>query len=109
MEYIETFAPLARLDSFRMLMVLYATTGMNIEQLDLTTAYLNGDVDTLIYMEQSSFVVQTLTKMTNREVHENFVQKQNLCYHSCKTETKYANFKKLSTDYAKPGGNGMPS
>lgn len=38
----ETFAPVARISSIRLMMALAARYEMNIQQLDVTTAYLNG-------------------------------------------------------------------
>lgn len=50
-DYDETFAPVAKLVSLRMLIALAARFDWEIEQLDVVTAFLNPDIDGDIYME----------------------------------------------------------
>lgn len=50
-DYDETFAPVAKLVSLRMLLALSAQQDWNIEQLDVVTAFLNPAVDGDVYME----------------------------------------------------------
>ena len=47
----ETFAPVDRLSSIRLLVALAARNGMLIQQLDITTAYLNGVIEEEVLME----------------------------------------------------------
>lgn len=49
-DFQDTFAPVARLDSFRLLVALSARLGLTISQLDVITAYLNSDTDAEIYI-----------------------------------------------------------
>lgn len=51
-DYKETFSPVARLDSLRLLLSLAATYDWEIHQVDIKSAYLNGHLDEEIYMEQ---------------------------------------------------------
>jgi hypothetical protein len=51
-DYDETFAPVARLTSMRMLFALGATNRWEVHSLDIKTAFLNGDIDTDVYMMQ---------------------------------------------------------
>lgn len=51
-DYAETFAPVARLDSLRLLLSLAATFDWEVHQIDIKSAYLNGNLDEEIYMEQ---------------------------------------------------------
>ena len=51
-DYEETFAPVARLDSLRLLLSLAATYDWEIHQIDIKSAYLNGLLNKEIYMEQ---------------------------------------------------------
>lgn len=51
-DYQETFAPVARLESWRYLIALAAHLGWEIHQIDFDQAYLNGELDEEIYMEQ---------------------------------------------------------
>lgn len=47
----QTFAPVARLGSVRLLAALAAHNDMIINHFDVTSAYLNGDLDETIYMK----------------------------------------------------------
>lgn len=51
-DYEETFAPVARLESWRYLVALAAHLDWEIHQIDFDQAYLNGELDEEIYMEQ---------------------------------------------------------
>jgi transposase InsO family protein len=51
-DYDETFAPVAKFTSIRMLLALAARYDLEIHQMDVRTAFLNGDLDVDIYMEQ---------------------------------------------------------
>ncbi|KAJ2945209.1 hypothetical protein O0L34_g9278 [Tuta absoluta] len=51
-DYSETFAPVARLSSVRLLLAFAAQRGLQVDHLDVETAFLNGDLDEEIYMEQ---------------------------------------------------------
>ena len=66
-DYHDTFAPVARLNSLRTLLALSAETGMKLAQLDVTTAYLNGHIDTTIYMEKPVLLEEMLTRIIHEE------------------------------------------
>ena len=51
-DYEEVFAPIARLDSLRLLLSLAANFDMEPHHIDIKSAYLNGDLDEEIYMDQ---------------------------------------------------------
>jgi hypothetical protein len=51
-DYNDTFAPVVKYKSIRMLLTLAAFYRMSIDQLDYTTAFLNADLPESIYMEQ---------------------------------------------------------
>ena len=51
-DYDETFAPVAKFTSIRMLLALAAHHDFEIHHMDVKTAFLNGDLDVDIYMEQ---------------------------------------------------------
>ncbi|XP_027905827.1 uncharacterized protein LOC114165383 [Vigna unguiculata] len=58
-DYNETFAPVARLDTIRTLIALAAQKGWSIYQLDFKSAFLNGVLEEEIYIEQPpGFVVK---------------------------------------------------
>ena len=51
-DYTETFAPLARLDTIRLLFALSAHRGWEIHQMDVQSTFLNGNLEEEIYVEQ---------------------------------------------------------
>src|ERR1700678_4467485 len=51
-DFVETFAPLMRLETFRLLMALATKLGLVIHVVDIVGAYLNGTLQEAIYMEQ---------------------------------------------------------
>lgn len=52
LDYYETFAPVAKLTSIRTILAIAAQRDMEIHQMDVKTAFLNGDLTEEIYMEQ---------------------------------------------------------
>ena len=51
-DFTETFAPVAKFSSIRALLALATDYDLEIHQMDVKTAFLNGDLDVDIYMEQ---------------------------------------------------------
>ena len=51
-DYEETFSPVAMIKSFRILLSITAKLDYEIWQMDVKTAFLNGNLDDDIYMEQ---------------------------------------------------------
>jgi hypothetical protein len=57
-DYKETFSPVSTKDSLRVIMALVAHYNLELHQMDVKTAFLNGDIDETIYMVQpENFVV----------------------------------------------------
>jgi Reverse transcriptase (RNA-dependent DNA polymerase) len=57
-DYTETFAPVAKFSTIRALLSLAAHYDLELHQMDVVTAFLNGDLDVDIYMEQpEGFIV----------------------------------------------------
>lgn len=50
--YNETFAPVARLDTIRALIAITQQKGWSIHQLDVKFSFLNGVLEEEIYVEQ---------------------------------------------------------
>jgi len=63
----QTFAPVARMSSIRLLVALAAKHGMSIHQLDITTAYLNGSIEESIYMEPPNYIIESLEVLISKE------------------------------------------
>jgi hypothetical protein len=57
-DYFETYAPVVKMSSLRLLIALAAEKDLVIRHIDVKTAFLNGDLDETIYMEQPEFFVQ---------------------------------------------------
>ncbi|KAJ0899334.1 putative RNA-directed DNA polymerase [Helianthus annuus] len=51
-DYQETFSPVSRKDSLRIVMALIAHFDLKLHQMDVKTAFLNGDLDEDVYMKQ---------------------------------------------------------
>ncbi|CAL8175186.1 unnamed protein product [Prunus armeniaca] len=59
LDYFDTYSPVSRITSIRMLIAIAAIHNMDIHQMDVKTAFLNGELDEEIYMEQpEGFVVK---------------------------------------------------
>ncbi|KAM0893325.1 hypothetical protein ACQ4PT_025194 [Festuca glaucescens] len=58
-DYNETFSPVSCKDSFRIIMALVAHYDLELHQMDVKTAFLNGDLEEKVYMAQpKGFVVE---------------------------------------------------
>ncbi|XP_015124375.1 uncharacterized protein LOC107046295 [Diachasma alloeum] len=51
-DFAETYAPVVRADTVRMILSTAAALNLNTIQFDVKTAFLNGDLEETIYMEQ---------------------------------------------------------
>ncbi|KAL6325227.1 hypothetical protein AAG906_023072 [Vitis piasezkii] len=51
-DFKETFSPVSTKDSFRVIMAIVAHFDLELHQMDVKTAFLNGDLDEEVYMEQ---------------------------------------------------------
>jgi hypothetical protein len=52
LDYNETYAPVSRHATMRTLLAVAANRKWDVQQLDIKTAFLHGDVDTKVYMQQ---------------------------------------------------------
>jgi hypothetical protein len=50
-DYDETFAPVAKMDSIRLALAIAATKGWEFHQMDAKNAFLHDDLSKEIYME----------------------------------------------------------
>ena len=51
-DYGETFAPVARLESIRMLIAYASHHNFKLQQMDVKSAFLNGPINELVYVKQ---------------------------------------------------------
>lgn len=51
-DYTEVFAPVARWDTIRLILALAANQGWKVHQLDLKSAFLRGEINEEVYLEQ---------------------------------------------------------
>lgn len=52
LDYDETFSPVVRFESVRTVIALAVQNGLKLHQLDVTTAFLNGELQEEVYMKQ---------------------------------------------------------
>jgi hypothetical protein len=63
-DYNETFSPVSCKDSFRIIMTLVAHYNLELHQMDVKMAFLNGDLEENVYMAQpKGFVVEGKDRM----------------------------------------------
>ncbi|KAG7824868.1 hypothetical protein KL920_005444, partial [Ogataea angusta] len=58
-DYNETFSPVIRYDSLRLLLALAASHSLSVYQMDVTTAFLNGNLVEELYMRQPPGFIST--------------------------------------------------
>jgi hypothetical protein len=51
-DYFNTYSPVARLTTIRVLLFMAASYGLIVHQMDVKTAFLNGELEEEIYMDQ---------------------------------------------------------
>ena len=77
LDYFDTYSPVTRITSIRMLVAIAALNDLEIHQMDVKTAFLNGELDEEIYMEQSEgFIVPSEEKKVCRPVKSLYGLKQ---------------------------------
>ncbi|KAL0429715.1 UNVERIFIED_CONTAM: Retrovirus-related Pol polyprotein from transposon TNT 1-94 [Sesamum radiatum] len=67
LDFFDTYSPVTRITSIRVLIAIAALYDLEIHQMDIKTAFLNGELDEEIYMEQhEGFVVPGQEKKQSR-------------------------------------------
>ncbi|CAM9000464.1 unnamed protein product [Rhodiola kirilowii] len=56
-DFFDTYAPVARISTIRLLIALAAINNLVVHQMDVKTAFLNGDLDEEIYMKQPEGII----------------------------------------------------
>lgn len=75
-DFHDTFAPVARLSSIRTAVAVAVQRNMKIEQVDITTAYLNGTVEEEIFMEPPDHIEEILELIVSTKRGENDIKKE---------------------------------
>ena len=52
LDYFDTYSPVTRINSIRMVLAIDALRNLEIHQMDAKTIFLNGELDEEIYMKQ---------------------------------------------------------
>nr|GFA76800.1 ATP phosphoribosyltransferase 1, chloroplastic [Tanacetum cinerariifolium] len=52
LDYIDTYSPVTRITSIRTILAIAALRNLEVHQMDVKTAFLNGDLEKQIYMNQ---------------------------------------------------------
>ena len=55
-DYSETYAPVAKLSSIRTIFGIAVEEGLHLNQMDVVTAYLNGNIEETIYMKLPDYI-----------------------------------------------------
>lgn len=69
-DYHESYAPVTRLSSIRLLLALAVKHDLKIRQLDITTAYLNRSIEENIYMELPKLLKESLQRIVQEAEHQ---------------------------------------
>ena len=77
LDYFDTYSPITRINSIRMIIAIAALHNLEIHQMDVKTAFLNGDLDEEIYMEQpEDFIAPGQEKKVSKLVKSFYGLKQ---------------------------------
>ena len=52
LDYFDTYSSITRINSIRIILAIAAWRNLEVHQMDVKTAFLNGDLDEEIYMQQ---------------------------------------------------------
>ena len=69
-DFTDTFAPVARLESIRMLVAIAVRENFEIHQMDIVTAYLNGYLNEEVYMEKPELLKEALREIIKQDETE---------------------------------------
>ena len=56
-DYFDTYSPVTRINSIRMILAIVASQNLEVHQMYVKTAFLNGDLEEEIYMELLGYML----------------------------------------------------
>ena len=101
-DYNETFSPVIRYDSVRVLLAVAASKKFKVHQMDVTTAFLHGDIDAEIYMKQPPGFENTKDPTAVWKLHKSIysLKQSPLCWHKkMLTALERFGFQKASAEH----------
>ena len=101
LDYDDTFSPVVRPESVRSVVALACKEGLKLHQMDITTAFLNGDLEETIYMNQpEGFVAEGQEHLVCRLKKSLYGLKQSpRCWNrALDTQLKSMGFKQSTSD-----------
>ena len=67
-DYTDTFSPVSKKDSLRIILALVAHFDLELQQMDVKTTFLNGDLEEEVYMKQPEGFEINLKKSTRAKL-----------------------------------------
>eukprot|EP00250_Pteridium_aquilinum_P010115 c19165_g2_i1 orf=1060-2943(+) len=98
LDYSETFSPVLRITSFRVLIAIAAQFRLLLHQMDVRTAFLHGDLEEEIYMQQPpGYISSDRPHHVCRLLKSLYGLKQSPCqwykrFHQCMSSFEYVRF-----------------
>ncbi|GMJ13708.1 hypothetical protein HRI_005040000 [Hibiscus trionum] len=88
-DYIDTFSPVAKMTSFKVLLALAASNDWHLLQLDVNNAFLNGQLDEEVYMKLSlGYNLKDSMSCANLDESSNLVCKLNKSIYGLKQASR---------------------
>lgn len=108
-DYEQSFAPVARLESLRLLVAISVYLNMAIRQVDVVTAYLNSYLDKPVYMEIPSILTSILQAIARNDGEKKSTKDKAIRMLTYKAEIKFVYLNKHFMIFVKPEDSGTPT